>query len=211
MPTLGSINLHGSLLPKYRGAAPINRAIMNGETETGVTIFFLQHEIDTGKVMAREKMPIGEDTNAGELHDAMMQIGARVLVDAIDRIADGAVEAVEQNQLMPPNEEIPSASKIFKEDCRIDWTQSVAHVHNHVRGLSPYPAAWTELEGKSFKIFRGKPIDGKRVENAIETDGKTYLNFRCADGVYSVLTIQPEGKKRMEIEEFLRGWRPNEL
>jgi methionyl-tRNA formyltransferase len=211
MPPLGSINLHGSLLPKYRGAAPINRAIMNGETETGVTIFFLQHEIDTGKVMAREKMPIGEDTNAGELHDAMMQIGARVLVDAIDRIADGDVEAVEQNQLMPPNEEIPSASKIFKEDCRIDWTQSVAQIHNHVRGLSPYPAAWTELEGKSFKIFKGKPIDGKRVENAIETDGKTYLHFRCADGVYSVLTIQPEGKKRMEIEEFLRGWRPNEL
>ena len=211
MPPLGSINLHGSLLPKYRGAAPINRAIMNGETETGVTIFFLQHEIDTGKVMAREKMPIGEDTNAGELHDAMMQIGARVLVDAIDRIADGDVEAVEQNQLMPPNEEIPSASKIFKEDCRIDWTQSVAQIHNHVRGLSPYPAAWTEWEGKSFKIFRGKPIDGKRVENAIETDGKTYLYFRCADGVYSVLTIQPGGKKRMEIEEFLRGWRPNEL
>ena len=211
MPSLGSINLHGSLLPKYRGAAPINRAIMNGETETGVTIFFLQQEIDTGKVIAREKMPIGEDTTAGELHDAMMQIGARVLVDAIDRIADGGVEAVEQNLLMSPTEEIPSASKIFKEDCRIDWTQSVAHIHNHVRGLSPYPAAWTELEGKSFKIFRGKPIDGKRVENAIETDGKTYLHFRCADGVYSVLTIQPEGKKRMEIEEFLRGWRPNEL
>jgi methionyl-tRNA formyltransferase len=210
MPPLGSINLHGSLLPKYRGAAPINRAIMNGETETGVTIFFLQQEIDTGKVIAREKMPIGEDTTAGELHDAMMNTGARVLVDAIDRIADGDVEAVEQNLLMPPNEEIPSASKIFKEDCRIDWTQSVAQIHNHVRGLSPYPAAWTELEGKSFKIFRGKPIDGKRVENAIETDGKTYLHFRCADGVYSVLTIQPEGKKRMEIEEFLRGWRPNQ-
>jgi len=211
MPPLGSINLHGSLLPKYRGAAPVNRAIMHGETETGVTIFFLQQEIDTGKVIAREKMPIGEDTTAGELHDAMMHAGARVLVDAIDRIADGGVEAVEQNQLMPPNEEIPSASKIFKEDCRIDWTQSVAQIHNHVRGLSPYPAAWTELEGKSFKIFRGKPIDGKGVENAIETDGKTYLYFRCADGVYSVLTIQPEGKKRMEIEEFLRGWRPNAL
>ncbi len=210
MPPMGSINLHGSLLPKYRGAAPINRAIMNGETETGVTIFFLQHEIDTGKVIAREKMPIDPDTTAGELHDAMMHTGARALVEAIDCIADGGVEAVEQNQLMPPNEEIPSASKIFKEDCRIDWTQSVAQIHNHVRGLSPYPAAWTELEGKSFKIFRGKPIDGKRIENAVETDGKTYLYFRCTDGVYSVLTIQPEGKKRMEIEEFIRGWRPNQ-
>ena len=209
MPPLGSINLHGSLLPKYRGAAPINRAIMNGETETGVTIFFLQHEIDTGKVIVSERMPIGLNTSAGELHDAMMLIGARVLVEAIDRIADGRAEAVEQNKIMPTGQDIPSAPKIFKEDCRIDWSQSVAKVHNHVRGLSPYPAAWTEWDGKVFKIYRGIPIAGKQQSQDVETDGKSYLNFRCADGLYSATTIQPEGKKRMEIEEFLRGWRPH--
>ena len=209
MPPLGSINLHGSLLPKYRGAAPINRAIMNGETETGVTIFFLQHEIDTGKVIVSERMPIGPNTSAGELHDAMMLIGARVLVEAIDRIADGRAEAVEQNKIMPTGQDIPSAPKIFKEDCRIDWSQSVAKVHNHVRGLSPYPAAWTVWDGKVFKIYRGIPIVGKQQSEDVETDGKSYLNFRCADGLYSATTIQPEGKKRMEIEEFLRGWRPH--
>lgn len=209
MPPLGSINLHGSLLPKYRGAAPINRAIMNGETETGVTIFFLQHEIDTGRVIVRESMPIGPDTSAGELHDAMMHLGAKALVHAIDSIADGTAEAVEQSELMPPGEDTPSAPKIFKEDCRIDWSQPANNVHNHVRGLSPYPAAWTEWEGKMFKVFKGKPLPGKAQSDEVETDGKTYLNFRCADGVYSVQTIQPEGKKRMEVEDFLRGRRPN--
>ena len=209
MPPMGSINLHGSLLPKYRGAAPINRAIMNGETETGVTIFFLQHEIDTGKVIASERMPIGPDMSAGELHDTMMHLGARALVEAIDSIADGRAEAVEQNELMPAGEDIPSAPKIFKEDCRIDWSQSVAKVHNHVRGLSPYPAAWTEWDGKVFKIYRGVPIAGKQQSDDVETDGKSFLNFRCADGVYSATFIQPEGKKRMVIEEFLRGWRPH--
>lgn len=208
MPPLGSINLHGSLLPKYRGAAPINRAIMNGESETGVTIFFLQQEIDTGNVIARERMPIGPNATAGELHDAMMHIGARALVQAIDLIADGNAEAVEQNKLMPAGENVPSAPKIFKDDCRIDWSLNTAQVHNHVRGLSPYPATWTELEGKNFKIYSGRPIPGKMLSTLFETDGKTYLTFRCADGAYSVHTIQPEGKKRMEIEEFLRGWRP---
>ena len=209
MPPLGSINLHGSLLPKYRGAAPINRAIMNGETETGVTIFFLQHEIDTGKVIARERMPIGPDTTAGELHDEMMYIGAKALVSAIGTIADGTAQAVEQNELMQASEEVPAAPKIFKEDCRIDWSQNVMQVHNHVRGLSPFPAAWTEFEGKNFKVFRGRPIPAKHQWEQVETDGKTYLNFQCADGVYSAQTIQPEGKKRMEVEEFLRGWRPS--
>ena len=211
MPPLGSINLHGSLLPKYRGAAPINRAIMNGETETGVTIFFLQHEIDTGKVIARERMPIGPDTTAGELHDEMMHIGAKALVNAIDTIADGSAHAVEQSELMQASEDVPTAPKIFKEDCRIHWSQNVMKVHNHVRGLSPYPAAWTEFEGKNFKVFRGRPIPTKHQAEEVETDGKTYLNFQCADGVYSAQTIQPEGKKRMEVEEFLRGWRPNAL
>jgi len=208
MPPLGSVNLHGSLLPKYRGAAPINRAIMNGETETGVTIFFLQHEIDTGKVIVRERMPIGPDTTAGELHDEMMHLGARVLVQAVDAIADERADAVEQDQLMPANTDVPSAPKIFKDNCKVDWSWSVTQVHNHVRGLSPYPAAWSELEGKNVKLFRGNPLLGKKLSAAFETDGKTYLWFRCSDGAYNIQTLQLEGKKRMEVEEFLRGWRP---
>ncbi len=208
MPPLGSVNLHGSLLPKYRGAAPINRAIMNGETETGVTIFFLQHEIDTGRVIVRERMPIGPDTTAGELHDEMMHLGARVLVQAVDAIADERADAIEQDQLMPANADVPSAPKIFKDDCKVDWSWSVTKVHNHVRGLSPYPAAWSELEGKNVKLFRGNPLLGKQLSASFETDGKTYLWFRCSDGAYNIQTLQLEGKKRMEVDEFLRGWRP---
>lgn len=208
MPPLGSINLHGSLLPRYRGAAPINRAIMNGDTETGVTIFFLQQEIDTGRVIVRERMPIGADTTAGELHDEMMFLGARVLVEAVNAIADGGADAVEQNELMPENSDIPTAPKIFKDDCKVDWSWSVTKVHNHVRGLSPYPAAWSEFEEKNVKLFRGTPLMGKKLSAVFETDGKTYLWFRCSDGAYNIQTLQLEGKKRMEVEEFLRGWRP---
>jgi methionyl-tRNA formyltransferase len=209
MPPLGSINLHGSLLPRYRGAAPINRAIMNGDVETGVTTFFLQHEIDTGRVIRREKMVITDDMSAGELHDRMMQVGARVLVETVNAIADGSADAVAQELLTAPGEDVPSAPKIFKDDCKIDWTKTVREVHNHVRGLSPYPAAWTEWEGKMFKVFKGNPVQGKQQSAPVETDGKTFVDFNCADGVYRVQTIQPEGKKRMEIEEFLRGRRPN--
>jgi methionyl-tRNA formyltransferase len=209
MPPLGSINLHGSLLPRYRGAAPINRAIMNGDVETGVTTFFLQHEIDTGRVIRREKIAISEDMNAGELHDVMMQVGARVLVETVNAIADGSADAVAQELLATPGEDVPAAPKIFKDDCKIDWTKTVREVHNHVRGLSPYPAAWTEIGGKNFKIYRGTSLPSVVLDSAFETDGKSYLHLRCADGAYSLLSLQPEGKKRMEIEEFLRGWRPN--
>jgi methionyl-tRNA formyltransferase len=209
MPPLGSINLHGSLLPRYRGAAPINRAIMNGDGETGVTTFFLQHEIDTGRVIRREKIVITDDMSAGELHDSMMLVGARVLVETVNAIADGSADAVAQELLTAPGEDVPSAPKIFKDDCKIDWTKTVREVHNHVRGLSPYPAAWTEWEGKMFKVFKGNPVQGKQQSAPVETDGKTFVDFNCADGVYRVQTIQPEGKKRMEIEEFLRGRRPN--
>ncbi len=209
MPPLGSINLHGSLLPRYRGAAPINRAIMNGDVETGVTTFFLQHEIDTGRVIHSEKIAISEDMNAGELHDVMMQVGARVLVETVNTIAGGSADAVAQELLATPGEDVPAAPKIFKDDCKIDWTKTVREVHNHVRGLSPYPAAWTEIGGKNFKIYRGTSLPSVVLDSAFETDGKSYLHLLCADGAYSVLSLQPEGKKRMEIEEFLRGWRPN--
>ena len=208
MPPLGSVNLHGSLLPKYRGAAPINWAVINGEKETGVTIFFLQHEIDTGRVLQRKVIPIGENETAGELHHRMMEIGADTLLDAVNRIAKGETDAVEQNELMIADEIIPRAPKIFKEDCRIDWGMSVDAIHNFVRGMSPYPAAWTMLGDKSLKIYMGEKRKDNSASVIWSTDGKTYLHFNCSDGSYAITDLQLEGKKRMQIVEFLRGWRP---
>jgi len=207
MPPMGSINLHGSLLPRYRGAAPINRAIMNGDKETGVTTFFLQHEIDTGRVIRREKIGIGPDMNTGQLHDIMMEVGAKTLLETVNSIADGSATAIEQEQLEGASEEIPSAPKIFKDDCRIDWSMTAQEVHNRVRGLSPYPAAWTTMHGKTLKVYEGKILPGHKVSGDFESDGKSYLYFPCADGAYSLLLLQMEGKKRMSVEEFLRGFR----
>lgn len=207
MPPLGSVNLHGSLLPKYRGAAPINRAVMNGEKETGVTVFFLQHEIDTGKVLQRAVIPIGEDTTAGELHDEMMMIGANVLVDALNEIASGEFNSISQDELITGGEEVIHAPKIFKEDCKIDWSNTCENVHNFIRGLSPYPAAWTMFGDKSLKIFSGKKNIGKTISEAWYTDGKNILEFRCSNGTYSINELQLEGKKRMKVDEFLRGMR----
>jgi methionyl-tRNA formyltransferase len=207
MPPLGSINLHGSLLPKYRGAAPINWAVMQGEKETGVTTFFLQHEIDTGQVIRRTIIRIGENETAGELHDRMMVIGAQTLVDSLNDIADGKIAIVDQQQLIESGEELLHAPKIFKEDCCINWSRNTGEVHNFIRGLSPYPTAWTMLGDKTLKIFNGA-MSLEKVNGEFETDGKTYLRFRTADGSYETTDLQLEGKKRMGIEEFLRGWRP---
>lgn len=206
MPPLGSINLHGSLLPKYRGAAPINWAIINGEKETGVTTFFLQHEIDTGKIIDRTVIPIGEDETAGELHDRMMLIGAQTLVESLNKIALGDAASVAQSELMSVDSELPHAPKIFKEDCCIDWKKNSKQVHDFIRGLSPYPAAWTMFGSKTLKIFKGNPLPVVQQEEYI-TDGKSYLRFRTGDGAYDVKEMQLEGKKRMGVEEFLRGWR----
>lgn len=207
MPPLGSINLHGSLLPAYRGAAPINWAIINGEKQTGVTIFFLQHEIDTGRVIRRETIEIGENETAGELHDKMMVIGAKALVSAINDVASGKDNAISQDELVAQGETVKHAPKIFKEDCKIDFTKSVDEIHNFVRGLAPYPAAWTYLGDKTLKVYMGEKQPGATGEEPYLTDGKTYLKFKCSDGYYSLKELQLEGKKRMGIEEFLRGWR----
>ncbi|MBX7052667.1 MAG: methionyl-tRNA formyltransferase [Flavobacteriales bacterium] len=208
MPPMGSVNLHGSLLPKYRGAAPINRAIMNGEKETGVTVFLLQHEVDTGKVIRRAVIPIGENTTAGELHDDMMIQGAHVLVEAIHDMAEGNFKAIPQDELISAGEDVIHAPKIFKEDCEINWNQSCSEIHNFIRGLSPYPAAWTRIGQKTLKIFSGKKNPGNSIPDSFHTDGKSLLEFKCADGTYVVHDLQIEGKKRMKTEEFLRGWRP---
>ena len=181
--------------------------IINGEKGTGVTTFFLQHEIDTGRVIRRATIPIGEDETAGELHDRMMVIGARTLVESLDEIASGKVHAIDQQQLISGGDQLMHAPKIFKDDCRIDWQKNTREVHNFIRGLSPYPAAWTVIGDKTLKIFRGTPSQ-EIVQVPFETDGKSYLRFSTADGSYLLTDVQLEGKKRMGIEEFLRGWRP---
>lgn len=203
MPPKGTFNLHASLLPKYRGAAPINWAIMNGETETGVTTFFLEHEIDTGKIIFQETEPIHPDDNVGMLYERLMQKGAELVVHTVK-----AVEAGEYPQTPQPELEIVKAApKIFKETCEINWNQPSESIHNFVRGLSPYPAAWTTLNGKLCKIYKASVVKDASSENpnAVATDNKTFLRFKTADGWLAIEELQLEGKKRMSIDEFLRG------
>jgi methionyl-tRNA formyltransferase len=209
MPRMGTINLHGSLLPRYRGAAPINRAIMNGEKETGVTTFFLQEEIDSGRIILRRTIPIGPEETAGELHDRMMRIGGECVVETLRLIETGNASGTTQEELINAGETVIHAPKIFREDCQIDWKKTVDQVHDHIRGLSPYPAAWTTLDGKNLKIFSGakQHTDHDQQAGHMETDGKSYLRFACGDGWYSVHVLQAEGKKKMSTEEFLRGFR----
>jgi len=205
MPPKGTINLHASLLPQYRGAAPINHAIINGETESGVTTFFLKHEIDTGDVIYSERVSISENETAGELHDDLMVLGAGLLVKTVKAIEDGIVE--EQPQIL--SDELKHAPKIFKEFCLIDWNQPVKTVHNLIRGLSPYPTAFTKLNDKTIKIFRAELEDTEPgiAAGGFLTDSKTFLKFAAKDGFIKLKEVQYEGKKKMEIDEFLRGMR----
>ncbi len=206
MPHLGTFNLHGSLLPQYRGAAPINWAVINGETETGVTTFFLQHEIDTGNVIFAEKTPIRPEDNAGTIHDKLMEIGAGLVVKTVEAIEAGDYPQIPQDMSI----ELKSAPKIFKETCQIDWNLSAEKIHNFVRGLSPYPTAWTTLNDKTCKIYKteiGETVNDSAEIGSFKTDGKTYLDFRSADKWIKIKELQLEGKKRMGIEEFLRGFR----
>jgi methionyl-tRNA formyltransferase len=203
MPSLGTFNLHASLLPQYRGAAPINWAIIRGEKETGATTFFLQHEIDTGKIIFQEKEPIAESDNAGTLYDRLMMKGAALVLRTVEAIASGHYPQVQQ----VVQGELKLAPKIFKETCEINWHQSSDAVRNFIRGLSPYPAAWCTLGGKIFKVFVVVPWPGGSSLDAgsFETDHKTYLRVRTADGWLSLDEIQPEGKRRMTIQEFFNG------
>jgi methionyl-tRNA formyltransferase len=204
MPRLGTINLHGSLLPKYRGAAPINWAIINGERETGVTTFFLQQQIDTGDVLQRVAMPIGDDETASQVHDRMMHLGAQTVLSSVQQIEKGNYTIQAQT-----NEAATHAPKIFSETCEINFSQPCASVHNFVRGLAETPTAWTMLQGIKLKIFRTQKIERSLESNAGDyvTDGKTYLYFACADGYIAVLDLQLEGKKRMEVRSFLNGYK----
>ncbi len=203
MPPLGTINLHASLLPQYRGAAPINRAIMNGEKETGVTTFFLQQEIDTGKIIFSDKVTIRENETAGELYTELMALGSVVLLKTVNAIAEGNYPQTPQDHIT----DIHHAPKIFKDDCKIDWSNTTQHIYNQIRGLSPYPAAFTTLDNKNFKILKATPLKDIKSTTPYSTDGNSYLRFNCADGQIDVLECQMEGKKKMTIAEFLRGYK----
>lgn len=210
MPLMGSVNLHGSLLPQYRGAAPINWAVINGEKETGVTTFKLKHEIDTGDILLQESFAIAETDTAGDVHDRMKEIGAQLLVKTIKGLADGSLQETPQalaagNQLSA----LKHAPKIFTETCLIDWNKPVEEIYNLVRGLAPYPTAFTFLQDKKLKIYKAEKLDESPSETpgSFKTDSKTFLYFACTNGYLSVLELQLEGKKKMAVADFIRGYR----
>ena len=233
MPPLGTFNLHASLLPQYRGAAPINWAVINGDAETGITTFFLRHEIDTGDIIQQVRVPILPTDNAGDVHDKLMMLGGELVTETVDNIIAGTVKPIPQEEFWnsgsqnlgtsePQN--LRPAPKIFHETCRIDWNQPSVSVHNFVRGLSPYPAAWTTLNSTQVKIFEtsvieaeklselSEPLEHSNVQSsesfgAIKSDGRTYIHVQTSDGFVAVNTLQLAGKKRMPVEDFLRGFR----
>ncbi|MBN1144020.1 MAG: methionyl-tRNA formyltransferase [Bacteroidales bacterium] len=212
MPPLGTFNLHASLLPQYRGAAPINWAIINGESRTGVTTFFLNHEIDKGSVIFTEETSIGENESAGELHDRLMETGARLVVKTITSIAEGTAKTTHQH-LLPTEGELKPAPKIFRDDCRIHWKHDVRVIHNLIRGLSPYPAAWTEIvtskgEITTAKIFAAGMVNQPHSHGpgTTETDSKTFLRVAASNGYINIESIQLQSKKQMSVPEFLHGF-----
>jgi methionyl-tRNA formyltransferase len=204
-PPMGTLNVHGSLLPKYRGAAPINWAIINGEKETGVTTFRLQHAIDTGDILLQERIPITPNMTAGELHDIMMETGAQTLVTTLNGLITDKIQAKPQEEALA----ILHAPKIFTKDCQIDWHQPVAQIHNLIRGLAPFPGALTKVDGKIVKLFSTSIVQENPNEpvGSFVTDGKNYARFACMDGYIQLNDIQWEGKKRMPIADFLRGYK----
>ncbi|MEO6218892.1 MAG: methionyl-tRNA formyltransferase [Ginsengibacter sp.] len=212
MPPMGTINLHGSLLPQYRGAAPINWAIINGEKETGVTTFKLKHEIDTGDILLQQKIEIGDTETAGELHDRMKEIGAELLIQTFDRLKENKLKEIPQHKIQRVSSyEMPlhRAPKITSETCEINWNKNAEEIINLIRGLSPYPAAFTFLKEKKLKVFSAEKKIMQAKENCGEmiTDHKSYLKFACSNGYILIKELQMEGKKKMNVEDFLRGWR----
>ncbi len=210
MPPMGTINLHASLLPQYRGAAPINWAIINGEKETGVTTFKLQHQIDTGNILLQEEITIGEDETAGELHDRMKEIGAKLLVKTVKELVQGNLNSIPQSWSDRDGQTmLKHAPKLSTKTSKIDWTKTVDEVYNLIRGLSPYPGAFTLLNSKSLKIYKAKKeiIQPVIAAGGYETDKKTFLKFACNNGYILITELQLEGKKKLTVEEFLKGYR----
>ncbi len=220
MPRLGTFNLHAALLPQYRGAAPINWAVINGETETGATTFFLSHEIDTGRIILKRKMPIGPDENVGSVHDRLMEMGKGLVTETVDLLIEAEgdiskIETIEQESLYNDIRELKPAPKIFKETCAIDWSDTARNIFNKVRGLSPYPAAWTELKAANgdtispVKIYKVSIVEeGKDKTSSIGrlvTDSKTHIHINCSDGTIALEELQLPGKKRMDVKSLLNG------
>jgi methionyl-tRNA formyltransferase len=219
MPPMGTVNVHGSLLPQYRGAAPINWAVINGEAYTGVTTFKLQQEIDTGNILLADKIKIEPDDTAGTVHDKLKELGADLLVKTIQGLADDTITEVPQPPIINPPSDgqafnfqpstLKHAPKLFTETGKIDWTKTVEEVYNLIRGLSPYPAAYTSLQGKILKIFKAEKISEtpNTTIGMYKTDEKNNLQFACSNGYINVLELQLEGKKKLEVKDFLRGYR----
>lgn len=214
MPRMGTFNLHASLLPQYRGAAPINWAIINGDTETGVTTFFLTHDIDTGKIIMQRTTPISDNDNAGTLHDRLMTIGAEMVTATVDAIASGSILPTDQSELIKDESQLRTAPKIFKEDCHVNWNNDAESVRNMIRGLSPYPGAWSTLvmpdgENMQVKIYDTVMCGDSEGEKpgSIRTDGKKVISVACRKGRLNIAALQLPGKKRLGVEELLRGFR----
>ncbi len=211
MPKFGTFNLHTAILPQYRGAAPINWAVINGETKTGVTTFMLDHDIDTGRILLKKEIDILPEDNAGSVHDKLMEVGSQLVVDTVEMILSGNVKSVAQSDLIAPGTVLKPAPKIFKDDCRLDFSKHGINIKNLVRGLSPYPTAFTTIKVKdkdmSLKVFAVdfEPSKGIAETGTLFTDNKTFIKISCADGYIQLLDIQLEGKKRMGVVDFLRG------
>lgn len=217
MPPMGTFNLHASLLPQYRGAAPINWAVINGDTETGITTFFLKHEIDTGEIIQQERVPISDTDNVGIVHDKLMMLGGKLVLETVDNILAGSVHPIPQEQLLQGVDALRPAPKIFKETCRIDWNQPLKRIYDFIRGLSPYPAAWSELNQAdgtkvALKIYETEKnfVEHHLPIGAVCSDGKTFFKVAVNDGYLSIKELQLAGKKRLRIEEFLRGYKVND-
>jgi methionyl-tRNA formyltransferase len=213
MPQLGTINLHASLLPQYRGAAPINWAIINGEQHTGVTTFFIEKEIDTGHILMQEKVDILPEDNAGSLHDKLMEVGSKLILKTLETLKDGFYESVPQHTLKG-NHVLKPAPKIFKDQCRINWDKSVLEIHNHIRGLSPYPCAWTELKGIdgsiiALKIYESEMVRFEKTEHSQNNIlfSESEIKIACKDGFIKILSLQQAGKSRMSAKSFLLGFK----
>lgn len=212
MPRFGTFNLHASLLPQYRGAAPINWAIINGEKETGVTTFLLTHEIDTGKIIYQESVPIDKNDDAEVIHDRLMTVGSKLVLNTVDAFLNNTIESTPQNEYFTNENELKLAPKIFRDTCRINWNMPSEKVYNFIRGLSPYPTAWTELhipdaEPVQIKIYKVEITESETINKAgtVITDNKKLLQVTTEDGSINILELQPPGKRRMSVVEFLNG------
>lgn len=203
MPSRGTFNLHASLLPRYRGAAPIHWAIIHGETETGVTTFFLKHEIDTGNIILQQSEPIYDNDTTGSLSDRLMVTGSRLVLRTVQAIEN------ETYQLTPQefSDKLPKAPKLFKENCEVDWQKTTVEIINFIRGLNPFPSAWTNINGVTYKLHRAEAASGELPgkPGGYQTDGSSYLHFKSTDGIVAITEIQAPGKRKLHIDEFLRG------